>query len=553
MTREVDVIVVGTGAGGAPAALTLARAGASVLMFDRGPRLTTQDFVHDEIRIVRRNFFVPSPDTDPHVLAVKGREAIRTSEGWVSTCVGGGTVHMSGFFYRFQPSDFRVKDVLGSIEGAEIANWPIDYDEMKPYYAQVEREIGVSGPASEGPWAAPRDAPYPLPSVDTHPAARFLEEAAHRIGVTAFTTPRAIISRDYKGRGRCVYCHLCGGFGCEVGAKSSTLDTLIPAAEATGKCEVMARSMVKRVTSDSSGRATGVVYQDSKGEEHEARARVVVVACSTVETVRLLLLSESQRAPGGLSNGEGQLGKHLMFSTLSKAFSSFSFAKDPIRTEVLRDHAPFLGRSVLDYYLPKDKASLPKAGALNFLFTPGGPIFQSENLALRSERGGVVWGPQFKKALREYWLEQKELQCETFGEYLATPGTYVDLDPEVRDQFGLPVARIHIDRHPYDTEVSLYLADKAEQILSEAGADKVWKRNLNGRTMHLPMGGCRMGNDPQASVVDKNCRSHEVKNLYVTDGSVFVSSGGVPPTFTILANSFRVGEHIKKAMQAREL
>jgi choline dehydrogenase-like flavoprotein len=544
MTDEFDVVVVGGGAGGPPVALTLARAGATVTLLDRGPRYTLQDFVHDEVRIARRDFFVPASGTDPHVVVAKGRPPRRSHDGWVASCLGGGTVHMSGFFYRFHPLDFRLRDALGSISGASLANWPISYEELQPYYAQVEREIGVSGGPDGSAWAPPRGSAYPLPPLDNHPAADLIDAAASRLGVTAFPTPRAIISRSYGGRSRCLYGHLCGGFGCEVGAKSSTLRTLIPAAEKTGKCRVIPKAMVLRINSAAGDRVSGVTYRDADGADHELRARVVVVACSAIESIRLLLLSD------GLGNAEGQLGQHVMFSTLSKAHGSFHFRDDAGRARMLRDDAPFLGRSVLDYYMPRPGDGVQKGGALNFLFPPGGPIGQSIRVALRGS--GLRWGRELKQALRFYWHEQKQIDCETFGEYLANPGTRVELDPDVRDRFGLPVARIVIDRHPHDAAVSRYLAERAAEILTEAGADRVWKSAIAGRTMHLPMGGCRMGNDPRSSVVDRLCRVHQRKNLFVSDGSVFVSSGGVPPTHTILANAFRVGVAIRDGFVRRD-
>jgi choline dehydrogenase-like flavoprotein len=239
-----------------------------------------------------------------------------------------------------------------------------------------------------------------------------------------------------------------------------------------------------------------------------------------------------------------------MFSTLSKAHGSFSFAPDAARADMLRDHAPFVGRSILDWYVPA-KAPVKKGGALNFLFPSGGPIFQSESVAVRGE--DLVWGKALKERLREYWHEQKQVDCETFGEYLPTPGTSVSLDPEARDALGLAAARINIARHPHDLEVSRFLGARAAEVLDAAGAEKVWQSALGGRTMHLPMGGARMGDDPRSSVVNRDGRSHEVKNLYVSDGSVLPSSGGVPPTFTILANALRIGEGLVDAMRRKDL
>lgn len=551
MAEEFDVVVVGSGAGGSPVAVTLAEAGASVLLLERGPRYERKDFIHDEIRIARREFFVPSADLDPHIVAVKDQAAERTNEGWVASCVGGGTVHMSGFFYRFQESDFRARDFLGEVPGAQLANWPISYNDMAPYYDRVEREVGVSGPLDEGPYAAPKQAPYPFPPLMTHPAASLIDASAKKLGIHIFQTPRAIVTQPVGKRGQCVYCHLCGSFGCEAGAKSSTLETLIPRAEATGKCTVRAHSFVYDVLVDQSGKVKGVLYRDKQGQTVEIRARAVVLACSTIQTIRLLLLSKSAAFPEGLANQNGQVGKYLMFSTLSKAHGSFLFAKDAARAELLKDHAPFVGRSVLDFYLPKEPGAPKKAGALNFLLPSGGPISQSEAIAGRT--GPVVWGNELRQRLSSYWHDQKQIDCETFGEYLANAGTYVELDTETKDQFGFAAPRIHIDRHPHDYAVADYLAKQAVKLFENSGADRVWTSNMGGRTMHLPMGGCRMGTDEQSSVVDENCRAHGIKNLYVADGSVFPSSGGVPPTFTILANSFRVGDALKRAFVAREL
>ncbi len=547
MKKAYDVVVIGTGAGGAPAALTLARAGVDVLMIERGPRYGREDFTHDELRVMRPDYFVPSAQTDPHILVHKGQEPERTSDGWVASCVGGGTVHMSGFFYRFGPSDFNVRERLGAIQGAEHADWPITYEEMRPYYRKVEATMGISGGTQEGTHAPQRDSAYPLPAVTTHPAAALVDAAAKSLGVHAFETPRAIISRPFKGRQGCMYCRLCGGFGCETGAKSSTLDTLIPLAEATNNCTVLANTMALSIQRALDGRATGVLIRKPDGTEELIKAKAVVVACSAIESARLLLISDL--------NDNGQVGQHLMFSTLAKAHGSFRFDKDPARTSLFASVGPFLGRSVLDYYLGGKGTALKKAGALNFLFPSGGPIAQSEMVAAGhfapaaqpNAPGGVIWGKELKNALRNYWHEQRQLDCECFGEYLPTPETKVVLDPEVKDRFGLPVARIMIDRHAYDVEVSRYLGDKAADLMGAAGADSVWKSGIGGRTMHLPMGCARMGDDPETSVVDKLGRVHFAQNVFVSDGAVFPSSGGVPPTFTILANSFRIGDAIVAA------
>ncbi|MEL6544797.1 MAG: GMC family oxidoreductase N-terminal domain-containing protein, partial [Myxococcota bacterium] len=352
---EADVVVVGTGAGGAPLALTLARSGANVVMLERGKWYKKEDFHYDELGVARRNFLVPSARTDPHIVLETGKEAARTNEGWIAVCVGGGTVHWSGFAYRFRPEDFRIREILGPVAGATHADWPITYDELEPYYATVDREVGISGPENEGDQVGPRSSAYPLPPVATHPAGSLLDDAAKKLGVRCTVTPRAVLSQPYQGRAACHYHDVCGSFGCTVGAKGSTMEALIPKAVKTGKCKVIAGARAHRIETDASGRATGVVYRDATGADHQVKARVVVVAASAVESVRLLMMSSGGSHPAGIGNADGQLGRNFMFSTLSKAHGCFDYTKNKRWREAFSSGAPFLGRSTGSFYRPIDK------------------------------------------------------------------------------------------------------------------------------------------------------------------------------------------------------
>ncbi|MEM6533386.1 MAG: GMC family oxidoreductase [Myxococcota bacterium] len=551
--KSADVVVVGSGAGGAPMALELARAGVNVIILERGEYHKKEDFHYDELGVARRDFLVPSARTDPHIVLETGKEPERSNEGWIAVCVGGGTVHWSGFAYRWRPEDFRVRDLLGPIAGATHANWPISYDELEPYYTKVDEEVGISGPPEEGEdQVGPRSKPYPLPPVVTHDAGRLLDEAAEKLGVRCTVTPRAVLSRPYQGRQACHYHDVCGSFGCNVGAKGSTMEALIPKALATGNCEVIPQARVHRIETDATGAATEVIYRDAAGVDHSVATRAVVVAASAVESVRLLMMSTSESHPDGIGNADGQLGRNFMFSTLSKAHGSFDFSKNPKWRQTFASSAPFLGRSTASYYMPRDsKAGVVKGGGLGFLFPAGGPVFQSELVAARGE--GLALGAALKARVEHYWTGQRQIDCETFGEYLPNDATRVDLDPTITDSLGLPAARILIDRHPQDLKVSEYLGQRGAELLDAAGADDVWITSLGGSTKHLPMGGCRMGDDPRSSYVDRDCRVHGAPNVFVSDGSVFPSSGGWPPTMTIMANSFRVAEGLVAAFKRRDL
>ncbi len=311
---EVDVCIVGSGAGGGAMALELSRGGMRVVVLEKGRAYRTADFVHDEVRIVRRNFFVPFVADEPHVVRASADEEGELSNfGWISCCVGGGTVHWAGYVFRLSPNDFRRATLTGGVAGASVADWPITYEELAPYYDRAEKEIGVSGAAGGSPFEPPRQSEYPLPPLRSHPIARALDEAAARVGLHPYSTPRALLSRPYLGRRACVYCHFCASYGCEVAAKGSSADALLPRALATGKCELRPRCMATHIRTDAQGRATSVVYLDETGVEREQKARVIVVACSTVESPRLLLNSN------GLANSSGLVGKNLMFLTSGHA------------------------------------------------------------------------------------------------------------------------------------------------------------------------------------------------------------------------------------------
>src|SRR5262249_48670082 len=272
----------------------------------------------------------------------------RSISAWTANCVGGGTVHMSGFFYRLKPVDFRLRSEIGPIAGAEIADWPITYGDLEPFYDLAEQELGVSGLHVPHPFADRRRNPSPLPPLQEHPIAKEIDAVCKTLGYHSLPTARGIVSQAYRGRSACSYCALCGSYGCEMDAKSGTNASLIPAALATGRVEIRPRCMARTVEVDPQGRAKSVVYLDPDGIVHEQPAKVIVVSCTAVESARLLINSVSSRFPKGLANNNDLVGKNLVFSSFGESRATFRVAARKGSWPWLSDPAPFVQRHLQD-------------------------------------------------------------------------------------------------------------------------------------------------------------------------------------------------------------
>jgi choline dehydrogenase-like flavoprotein len=360
----------------------------------------------------------------------------------------------------------------------------------------------------------------------------------------AFPTPRAINSMPFDGRPACTFCDLCAGFGCSTGARGSTLETLVPRAEQTGRCRVLARTMVHTITVDDRGRATGCIYFDANGVERAIRASVVCVCCSAVESARLLLLSRSRHFPDGLANRSGLVGRNLQFHSSSLARARVN------RAAPLQCDRRFLGQSAADhYFLPDGVAPWPKGGTLRFSVQRPRPIFDALRRVLPST-DRVTWGEPLKRALRDYYVDSCELVAEIFHDFVPNARTFVDLDDRVTDTRGLPVARLHVSRSDHHAPAGAWLADRALEAFDALGAVDGARGEIGGINNAMAHGTCRAGTDASASVLNAFCQSHDVPNLFVVDGSFMPTSGGVPSTLTILANSFRTADYIRD--QARQ-
>lgn len=559
MSDDFEVCVIGSGAGGGPIAATLAAAGHSVVVLEKGPWLTDRDLFKDELAASRRGVYASNRLDEPQVVETFGEDgwSARPTTGtawdfWNGNMLGGASNLMSGFFHRLKPDDFRLLSKFGPVAGANVADWPITYDDLEPWYARVEREIGVSGQVQPHPLADRRSTgDFPFPPLAEHPVAGWLDRTCKDLGLHCVRVPRAVLSIGYNQRGSCSYTGFCAEYGCATGAKGSSRVALLNAAVATGKCELRCKCMAHRLTTDTTGRITGAEYHDGEGELRRVTARIYVVACQAIETARLLLLSAGPRHPHGLANQNGLVGRNLLFSTAAWARATLSLDKfDAAAKAELASAAPWLNRSVQDFYSFVDPALDPapghtvKGGTLEFMLSHPNPIGQAVSTAFSGDNG-PLWGLALKRKLETAFRRERHVVVEVFADWLPTPGGRVTLDPELKDKWGHPVARVRIDKHPRNKRVADFLLGKGVEVLRSLGGEAIVQSSRGAPSTNLIGGTCRFGHDPNTSVLDANCRAHDVDNLYVSDASFMPTGGSVPFTWTVYANAFRVAAAIR--------
>jgi len=551
----VDAVVVGAGAGGGIAAKELATAGWSVVLLERGPWLKSSDFGHLETRDgwVTGVSHVPFGPDPSEVRTVRANEnqpvrVVRPREGLYGTlpaCVGGGSVYYGAMAWRFHPETFHLRSYFGSIPRANLEDWPLSYEDLEPYYEQAEYELGVSG--DENPFGPPRRKPLPLPPVAENREAAVLFPAARCLKWKPFHTPLAILSQPYRGRSACVQCPFCNGYGCEVGAKSSTLVSVIPDALRTGNCRLVPRAFVREITVNSRGTPDGVIYQvgDAQARWQKLSARVIVVCCSATETPRLLLNSKSRFFPRGIGNEHDQVGRNIendgslfVYGLFDRVVTDqvgpgvcFGVDDFQFRSEAPRAPAGGAEKSRLGAGILSNYHTRPPLGFIRRVRVPGDvPSF----------------GEGLKEFYRRYFLRSIWLYatCHTYPR----AENRVDVDPVVRDGRGVPVSRITYRQHPRNASEEQFMADRCEELLREAGAHTVMKPEItpeseSGISTHQ-LGSCRMGNDPASSVVDPTGRVHGVPNVYVADGSLLPNPGGANPALTLQALAYWVSRRL---------
>ncbi len=533
---EVDFVVVGSGAAGGVIAKGLSTAGLDVVVLEQGPWRHPADFRHDEID----DGLGGRDPSDPQCFRrAEGDEPDRRSAAYYLPVVGGTSVHFTGNYWRFREVDFIERSLLGPLEGTGFADWPITYQDLEPYYTMVDWEIGVSG--APGPHDPPRSRPYPMPPLPVKSSGVLLERGAGALGWHPFPAPMAILSQPLGGRPPCQHCGWCMGFGCEYHAKSSSLATMIPLAQASGHCEIRAESTAARIETDERGRVTEVVYFDKEGVQHAQRAKAVVLCANGAETPRLLLMSDSPRFPHGLANSSDCVGRYLMGNGQVHAYGRFEHP--------LNEHKSVqVTRVVWDFYDSDPSRGYYGGGGIDarFQFNPIG--FGLNGLPPTAP----TWGAEYKRMLGEYFNYTIDVNGHTTNIPLAT--NTITLDPEAKDRVGRPGLCVTYTDHPDDITIQEFFLERCKEVVAAMGPLEQWERPVRETRGHAHLlGTCRVGNDPATSVVDKFHRAHDVPNLFICDGSSFVSSGRGQPTMTIQALAFRAAEVIGNFARRSEI
>lgn len=513
-TDDSVVLVIGSGAAGATVAHELCAHGIRVVMLEAGPKIEMGDFHQDELRAYEQLSWADKRIATGDWLAAK---LAPDRPSWTVKAVGGSTIHWNGLAYRMQEHEFMARSVYGDIEGASLINWPVTLEDIEPYYALAEDRMGVTG--THGIARHPPNNNY-----------KVLYNGARRVGYSQISNANIAINSDFRdGRSPCIQMGFCNQ-GCKVGAKWSTLYGEVPKAEATGKLDLRTGCMALQIEHDRTGKATGVLYADKGGTHKFQAARVVCIAGNAIETPRLLLNSASSLFPDGLANSSGHVGKHYTRHTGAISLGVF-------------DQPVNMHRGITTPGTVFDEAGHDEQRAF-----AGGYLMEAVSLGLPSvamlmQPGG--WGADYVAFLEQYAHMAGVLLV---GEEMPRPGNGVTLDDEQKDQYGLPVPRVHVDEHPMCNELRTHYHGRVEAIFGAVGAKEV-RHSIPASAAHN-MGTCRMSRNPDAGVTNAWGQCHEVKNLYVSDGSLFPTSSTENPTLTIVALAIRQAEHIAKRVSS---
>jgi len=543
MTQQYDAIVVGAGAAGGIVACVLAEAGRRVLLLERGRFLSFEEVGRDHLRNQRISLYGhnagPDIDGNPRVLeAADGAPyTVRPHEGGYqnnAATVGGGTRVYGAQAWRFMEKDFRMASTYGVPEGSSLADWPISYADLEPFYERAEWEIGVSGEGEANRFQAPRRRGYPMPAAPPTTTHRMLAKGAEKLGWSTFPTPIAINTVPRDGRDACIQCRYCVGFACPSDAKNGTQNTVIPRALRTVNCELITQAMCERIDTDAQGKVTGVTYlveENGALRRETAQAKRVIVSSGAIESARLLLNSTSAHHPTGLGNANDQVGRNIQGHYYPSAQGLFE--------ETLYDGmGPGVSISLTQFN--HGNPGVVGGGMLSDEFIKLPIIFW-----YRSHPGNLSrWGKENKDWMRHAYTRTTHIMGPV--QDIPNPTCRARIDPSVKDRYGIPVVRLIGTTHPETVKTAEFMRQRAIEWLQASGAVRIWSDppalGMSGGQHQA--GTCRMGDDPATSVTDRWGRVHDHDNLFVIDASLHVTNGGFNPMLTIMALAFRSGDYI---------
>jgi choline dehydrogenase-like flavoprotein len=512
LNDESVVIIIGSGAGGGTLGNELAKKGAKVICLEAGPRLTLNDVKNDVGEMFMKLSWLDKRIGTGQLPA--GLPA------WICKTVGGTTMHWAGASLRFQPHEFKALSTYGKIAGANLLDWPIGYEDLEPYYAMAENKMGTTGTNGR-----PR-----LPGNNNY---KVLEYGARKIGYkNVHTGNMSVNSREYDERPACRQIGFCMS-GCAIGAKWSSLYTEIPRAEATGNYEIRPESMVIKINHDASGKVSGVVYKDKNGATHEQKARIVCVAGNSIETPRLLLNSASGKFPNGLANSSGQVGKNYMAHMTGAVYAMMP-------GPVYQHRGTQMAGIITD-----EDGHNPSRGFAGGYELETLPAFGLPGFPAYAKPGG--WGRDYANDIENY---RNSAGLWIVGEDMPQESNRVTLANE-KDQHGMPVAKVHYKDHPNDTAMRNHAWKQATAVYKAAGATKVYTRMPFPSTHN--MGTCRLSAKSRDGVANGWGQTHDIKNLFISDGSQFTTSAAENPTLTIVALAIRQADYIAEQMGKREI
>lgn len=542
---DADVVIIGCGCAGGILSRELTDAGFNVIALERGPDISSKQYSMDELKFPIRNKVLWGPQDEPRYTWRPNEEgeAVQVVTGWSGWGPGGDHLHWGAQSWRFQPATFKARTIFGQVKNGAMVDWPITYEDLEPYYQKFEERIGISGDHTQDPYHPPRRNGYPMPPTVPGFATRHFTAAARELGYVPFPVPGAINSIDYDGRYACGYCGFCQSFGCTVEAKGDVGLTEIRKARRNPNFELRTNARVFEVTVDEEGKAKGVRFYDENKRENHVTGKIVIIAANYLESTHLMLLSKSPQFPYGIANNQRQVGRYFHMREITQLIGLFD---EPMNAFIGPTPRWAVNQFADDNFSPEEYGEDFVMGGNITGADPFGLAGQPIEFSEAPTPAGVpTWGKEYSD-----FLEQAYTHHYTTRIYLTEPpqqDKFIDLDPEVKDSWGIPVPRVTFDWHEQTPKQHSFLRKRAYEILEAAGASDIWGGELGEPwVLNSHAGGTtRMGVDPTDSVVNKHCQTHEVPNLYVVGSSCFPTIGAYNPGETVGALAYWVAAHIK--------